>query len=365
MPEDTSPFSRRQIVLGAPRAPQVLGPAASPLASVEIVPLGEVVEGEVLEALQVLEVDAASPRDILDAFAQFLRLDVANGDATPDTIAAYQREVVMWVKWCQARDIVPQDARRSDIVAYREDLKRQGISVTTRSHKLSIVRRFYEAAVQAGLIAGNPASGVKGGKDLTPGEEKIKALTHNALARLAESIPQDTFLGRRDRAIIALMAVHGLRRVEVARLDEASLEEDGVTASLVVHGKGGRIRRVFLRADTFAVLHSYLSAKREAGYESVGPLFVSHSNRSRGARISRRSLNDIVDGYLSGAALKKSGVSCHALRHTFGTLAVAGGAKVEHLRDAMGHSRLETTGLYVKAIERVKNNPANFIDVEF
>lgn len=360
MPEETSPFSRRQIILGAPHAPQVL--AHAPLSS-EIVPLGEVVEGEVLEALEAL--NAQAPHEIHAAFAQFLRLDVANGDATPDTIAAYQREVVMWVKWCQDQSIAPQDACRSDIVAYREHLKSQGISVTTRSHKLSIVRRFYESAVQAGLMAGNPASGVKGGKDLTPGEEKIKALTHNALARLAESIPGDTLLGRRDRAIVALMAVHGLRRVEVARLDEESLEEDGSSASLVVHGKGGRTRRVFLRPDTHAVVHSYLSSKRELGYEGGGALFVSHSNRTRGGRISRRSLNDIVDKYLSGAALKKAGVSCHALRHTFGTLAVAGGAKVEHLRDAMGHSRLETTGLYVRAIERVKNNPANFIDVEF
>ncbi len=352
MPEEASPSITRQIILGAP---QILAPASG-----EIVPLAEVIEGEVLE-----DVDAQAPLDIHAAFAEFLRLDVANGDATADTIAAYEREVIMWAKWCQGQGVRPESVRRPHIVAYREEMKAQGLSVATRSHKLSIVRRFYEAAVQAGLMDGNPASGVKGGKDLTPGEEKIKALTHNALYLLAQSIPGDTLLGRRDRAIVALMAVHGLRRVEVARLDEESLEEDGATASLVVHGKGGRIRRVFLRPDTHAALHAYLCAKREGSYASGGALFVSHSNRTRGGRISRRSLNDIVDGYLSASALKKAGVSCHALRHTFGTLAVAGGAKVEHLRDAMGHSRLETTGLYVKAIERVKNNPANFIDVEF
>ena len=361
MPQEPNPLSRRQIILGAPQPAQILAPAPS---TGERAPLAEaeVVEGEVL---QVLEADVGSSREILTAFAEFLRLDVANGDATDDTILAYKREVVMWVKWCQARSLMPQNARRSDILAYREEMKAHGLSVSTRSHKLSIVRRFYESAVQAGLIPGNPASGVKGGKDLTPGEEKIKALTHNALSRLAEAIPGDTLLGRRDRAIVALMAVHGLRRVEVARLDEVSLEEDGATASLVVHGKGNRSRRVFLRPDTYAVVQAYLSAKRERSYASGGALFVSHSNRTRGGRISRRSLNDIVDKYLSATALKKIGVSCHALRHTFGTLAVAGGAKVEHLRDAMGHTRLETTGLYVKAIERVKNNPANFIDVEF
>jgi site-specific recombinase XerD len=46
-------------------------------------------------------------------------------------------------------------------------------------------------------------------------------------------------------------------------------------------------------------------------------------------------------------------------------VAVANGAKVEHLRDAMGHSKLETTSIYVKAVEKAKNNPAFFINVEF
>lgn len=303
--------------------------------------------------------------DIHTAFARFLQIEVANGDATDDTIAAYFREVGLWVRWCDAKGVAPETVRRLHIEAYREDLKQQGLSVSTRSHKLSIIRRFYDGAVRAGLRKDNPAAGVKGGKDSTPPEEKIKALTSHALSKLADNISAETLIGKRDRAIVALMAVHGLRRVEIARLDEASLEEDGDKASLKVHGKGHRIRRVFLRPDTFNLLWVYLQSKRDLNYPAPGPLFVSHSNRSRGARISRRSLNDIVDHYLNASWLKRAGVSCHALRHTFGTLAVAGGAKIEHLRDAMGHSKLETTGIYVKAVERGKNNPANFIDVEF
>ncbi|MDQ3814658.1 MAG: tyrosine-type recombinase/integrase, partial [Armatimonadota bacterium] len=77
-----------------------------------------------------------------------------------------------------------------------------------------------------------------------------------------------------------------------------------------------------------------------------------------------RSLNAVVDRYLDATALKRMGVSCHALRHTFGTLSVAGGAKVEHVKDALGHSKLETTGIYVKAVERAKNNPSHCIGVD-
>jgi site-specific recombinase XerD len=76
-------------------------------------------------------------------------------------------------------------------------------------------------------------------------------------------------------------------------------------------------------------------------------------------------LNDIVDFHLNAANLKRVGVSCHALRHTFGNLAVEGGAPLEQLRETMGHGQIETTELYVKAVARVKENPANFIDVDF
>jgi site-specific recombinase XerD len=308
--------------------------------------------------------EEAPVRDIFHAFARFLEIDVANGDATEDTIRAYRREVKCFAQWCFDVGFEPQRAQRRHIEAYREHLKARGLSATTRSHKLSIVRRFYEAAVKHGLMDVNPAQRVRGGKDLTPPEEKIKALSTGALSSLVAHVPASTLSGARDRAIIGLMAVHGLRRVEVHRLDHESLHHEDGAASLLVQGKGNRIRRVHLRRDTYNAIQNYANAKAQIGWPTQGALFLSHSPETRGQRISRRGLNWIVDKYLSGSALKRTGVSCHALRHTFGTLAVAGGAKIEHLKDAMGHSSIETTSLYVKAVERAKNNPANFIDVE-
>ena len=307
---------------------------------------------------------AELPDDIFSAFARFLQIQVAHGDATDDTIRAYYREIDFWTQWCARHNVDPAQARRIHIEMYREEMKQQGLYVTTRSHKLSIVRRFYDAAVQAGLRDTNPAAGVRGGKDQTPGEEKIKSLTAAALEQLLAVIPTDALVGQRDRALVALMAIHGLRRIEVQRMDESSLHVDNDLVWVEVCGKGNRLRKVYLRPDTYQALADYLIAKHNSGIAPGGPCFISLSNRSRGERISRRSLNDIVDHYLNQASLKRAGVSCHALRHTFGTLAVAGGAEVEHLRDAMGHVDLESTELYVKAVKRIKHNPANFIDVE-
>ena len=321
---------------------------------------------EASNALAKLELDLETTTQIdpMDAFEWFLQIDVAQGDATADTIVAYRREVGLWIEWCQSRNLIPIEAKRIDIEMYREGLKARGIAATTRAFKLSIIRRFYAAAVRHELINKNPAEGVRPGKNLTAPEDSMKALGIGALGKLVEAIPADSIAGIRDRAIVGLMALHGLRRIEVHRLNHESLVDEGDSPYLDVFGKGSKMRRVYLRTDTLASLHAYAFAKNAAILPLEGAFFVAHGNHGRGNRLSRQALNEIVDKHLNASALKKSGVSCHALRHTFGTLAVAGGAKIEHLRDAMGHSNIETTAIYVRAVERSKNNPSNFIDVE-
>ncbi len=275
-------------------------------------------EEELLESLDWLDVPVTT---IQEAFAQFLEIDVANGDATDDTVQSYLQEVTTFSSWCEARGVNPQLAKRRDIEAYREEMKARGQSVSTRAKRLSIVRRFYEAAVKHGLIEVNPAQRVRGGKDLTPPEEKIKALTTHGLTALVAAVPVGTPSGARDRAMIALMAVHGLRRIEVHRLDHESLShEEGEAAFLTVHGKGNRMRRVYLRPDTYAAIQNYSATKLETGLPLSGALFLSHSRETLGQRLSRRGLNWVIDRYLNESALKRAGVSCHALRHTFGTL---------------------------------------------
>lgn len=306
--------------------------------------------------------ELAQPRDLTEAFAQFLGIEVAQGDATPDTIATYKREVSYWLQYLAQLQVRPVEAQRRHVEAYREHLKAAGHTVATRSMRLSVIRRFYDAGIRHGLMQHNPASQVKGGKDLTPAVEKIVALSEKALRELLRVTPASSISSTRDRAMIALMAIHGLRRVEIERLDHEHLDLEGDKPTVLVSGKGNKPRTVPLRPDTARVVRAYVEAKMLAGCDLAGALFVAHGNRSS-ARLNRRSINKLVDARLEAARLKHERVSCHALRHTYGTLAVAGGAKIEHVSKNMGHSDTKTTGIYVEAVERHKNNPALFINV--
>ena len=325
----------------------------------------EIIRRTAPQPATLVEAKPALDIDPMNAFEWFLQIDVANGDATADTIDAYRREVGAWVNWCERNGFEPAYVTRHEVELYRQSLKDRGMAVSTRALKLSIIRRFYAAAVRHELIRINPAEGVRPGKDLTPPEDKMKVLDRDSLTRLISAIPGDTISGTRDRAIIGLMALHGLRRIEVHRLNhESLLGADSSTPHLEVQGKGSKRRLTYLRDDTLQALQTYSHAKFEAGLKDVGALFVAHGNNGRGTRLSRQALNEIVNKHLDTANVNGAGVNCHALRHTFGTLSVAGGAKIEHLRDAMGHAHIETTSIYIKAVEKQKNNPANFIDVE-
>src|ERR1039458_9617521 len=95
------------------------------------------------------------------AFADFLCIDVANGDASPDTVRSYRSEVTMWVSWCASQNFDPATVTPTHIKRYRQALLEGVYKPITIRWKLTIVRRFYEAARNAGLRADNPAAGVK------------------------------------------------------------------------------------------------------------------------------------------------------------------------------------------------------------
>jgi len=78
-------------------------------------------------------------------------------------------------------------------------------------------------------------------------------------------------------------------------------------------------------------------------------------------RVGRRGIRGMVDGYLEKIGVKRDGVSCHSLRHTFGTQALAAGASLLAISQAMGHASVTTTQVYVKIVDKARNNPAKFL----
>lgn len=291
--------------------------------------------------------------DFTNALADFLRLNIADGDASPHTIRSIYSNLTAFNNWCVDADINPARATEDDIRAFRAYLVETDYSRATIEARLWAIRKLFEAAIWRGLRPDNPARGVKPPKDTTDPADKVKFLSLEGYKSLLSTPDSNTPKGRRDRAILALLGLHGLRVFEVAGLTLSSIDGDTIT----IIGKGKRERKAILTPQSRTVLDLWLDDRASINPDTES-LFISLGNRNYSQPMAVRGIRHMVDSYLTQCGLKEKGISCHSLRHSFATWATYRGAKIEHLQAAMGHSSRETTAIYQGVVDRVKHNPA-------
>jgi integrase/recombinase XerD len=315
--------------------------------------------------LAEVEAEVRPESAMLDAaFARFLRLEVANGDATPDTIRSYRAQVGLWVEWCACNELDPATAGPDEVKRYRQHLVDTGLQPTTIANKLAILRRFYAAIQATGLRPDNPAVGIR-----PPGAKKAPEdfgyLSEIELTLLFRSAPAlDSEAALRDRALLALLGLQGLRTVEIERANVDDLRRRGDDWALLVRGKY-HDRLVYLRADVADALNSYLEVRASPITDEQGtPLFTAVGNRAGGNRISRRGVRFTVDRHLRQAGLKRAGVSDHALRHTAATLAYRYSRDLRAVQDLLGHRDPRTTSRYARVVDMATTNPVLKVPVK-
>jgi len=299
---------------------------------------------------------AALLADFHAAFADFLRVDVANGDASPDTMRNYRNEVAAWVGWCAAQSFDPATVTPTHIKRYRQALLEAGYKPITIRWKLTIVRRFYEAARNAGLRTDNPAAGVKSPR-VRQATEDFKYLCDEELARLLDAIPDpEQAIGRekvrrlRNLLMVSMMALQALRTIEVHRSNVEDLLEKGEQLTLLVRGKT-RDRIAYLRPDMGRRLKQYLALRGKIERDGAGtPLFSAVGNARGGRRLSRRHIRVQTDGYLQTCPAPHgghAGLSAH--RRSARRAGLSGPRRLTHdlaLRARGGHGEKESGAVH-------------------
>ena len=193
---------------------------------------------------------------------------------------------------------------------------------TLRSYRSALVS-FYRWARLAGLVERSPAD------DLP--SVRVPA----AAARPAPSAAVAAALGTpelRTRLMVHLAARQGLRRAEIARLNADDVRDDLVGASLMVHGKGGRVRVVPLHGDVAAMIRAQLDA---AGGTWAFPGQVS-------GHLHPRRVGELV------TAVLPAGWTTHTLRHYFATSTYRACGDLLATQRLLGHAKPETTQRYVE-----------------
>ncbi len=162
----------------------------------------------------------------------------------------------------------------------------------------------------------------------------------------------------RDFCILTLFLNCGLRLAELVGLNLNNIHDDN---SLTVTGKGNKERIVYLNSACIGALNNYLKVRPVDGVKDREALFISRNKQ----RISRRTVQTIVENALDKSGLADLGFSTHKLRHTAATLMYQyGDVDVLLLKEILGHENLSTTQIYTHVADdqlrkAVNLNPLN------
>jgi site-specific recombinase XerD len=281
----------------------------------------------------------------------------------PKTQRAYKNDVREFIAhtglhgYDELRSIV-----RSHVIAWRKDMEARKLSPASIRRKLSALSSLFDYLCEKNAVAGNPVDGVK--RPMANGNEgSTPALGDRQARKLLDAPPANTLKGKRDRAILATLLYHGMRREELCTLRVKDLHSREGVLHFRVHGKRAKIRFIPVNAAAQRLIEEYLAA---AGHrsDSDGALFRPVKNNRTGeldrhldpASVYRNVVNKY--GLETGISGEVSGLCVHSLRATAATNALTHDCDIAKVQDWLGHSNISTTRLYDRRKTKPEDSPS-------
>ena len=261
------------------------------------------------------------------------------GSVAPRTIEAYGRDLAGFVEWAARGDVHgPEQVDRALLRRYVAHLATRRFAKRSIARKVSALRRYFRWAASHDLVGSDPSSRLSA----PSGEGRLpRVLRQDELATLLDdptpSAIDDPSRRARDDAVLELLYGSGVRVGELCALSVADVDLARGRAS--VWGKGGKQRIVPLSEPAVDALRQWVGPARDA-WSSRGDGGEALFLNQRGRRLSARDVRRIVDRRAS------SPTHPHALRHTFATHLLDGGADLRAVQELLGHADLATTQRY-------------------
>lgn len=247
---------------------------------------------------------------------------------------------------------------RAHVIAWRDDLVRRDLSGMTVRHRLSALSSLFEYLCERNAVTHNPVKGVKR-PAVESYEGKTPALGDHQARDLLEAPESASLKGKRDRAMLATLLYHALRRDELCRLKVKDFRQErrGV-AHLKVSGKGGKTRYVPLHPAASGLILEYLEAAGH-GPDEAGALFRPlRNNRPAGDGQLKAITPDAVYKMVRGYSEKQgTAIGAHALRATAATNALDHHADIAKVQEWLGHANIATTRIYDRRKTRPEDSP--------
>ena len=270
--------------------------------------------------------------------AEFLAFLKHEKNASPHTIAAYERDLRQVAAYLKEREVRWDKAGNVILRGFLAELHEKKRRKSTVGRKLAALRSFYDFCLRKKWIAENPAKILA-----TPRQEKRvpSFLSEDETTELLD-LPRSTEpLDIRDKAILELFYATGIRVSELVGIEPADIH---FSERLVrVRGKGKKERIVPFGTKAREALEAYRRVRPglATGGDGGEAFFLNY----RGGRLTTRSVQRMVHKYIRRTAVARK-ISPHSLRHSFASHLLGRGADLRVIQELLGHASLATTQKY-------------------
>ena len=253
-----------------------------------------------------------------------------------NTVLAYRSDLVAFINWAAEQGVVaPHQVTRRVLRRFVASLAAEQAAKRTVARKVSSLRRYFGYLRREGVLEIDPSVALRA----PAGDGRLpRVLDHGDVATLLDgATPEDEPHWRRlrDDAVLEVLYGSGVRVGELCGLDLDSLDLGAGAVS--VWGKGSKQRRVPLSQPAVAALRAWLGIRHEVVDQAAGPALFANE---RGVRLTTRDVRRIVD------RRSPRPTHPHALRHSFATHLLDGGADLRAVQELLGHADVATTQRY-------------------
>jgi integrase/recombinase XerD len=280
----------------------------------------------------------------------------------PKTRRAYKNDVEEFARFTGLRGIAEmRDITRAHVIAWRKDLEQRALAASSISRKISALSALLDYLCEHNAVAGNPVDGVK--RPMANGNEgSTPALGDTQVRKLLNAPSEDTLKGVRDRAILATLLYHGIRREELCRLRVRDIQSRQGVLHFRVKGKRDKVHFVPVHVTAQHLIEQYLAL---AGHvvDTSGPVFRPVTNNRTGkldrpldpASVYRNIV--VKYGLETGISAEVNGLCVHSLRATAATNALSHKADIAKVQEWLGHPNVSTTRLYDRRTTLPEDSP--------
>ena len=286
-----------------------------------------------------------SKNEFLEDFKIYLK---SEKNFSPHTIRAYCADVYTFLLWID--NLNPLEIEAEKFSEYIHFISQINYTKTTIARKIASIRAFYKFLYQEELIEYNPLESVS-----IPKQNKTLPhfLYEDEVENILRGIKIDTPSGYRNRIILELLWVSGMRISELSSLnyENLNLEQNEIR----VFGKGAKERIVLIPDKTKEGLINYIENVSDlickTDKKPTSPLFINYN----GYRLQNQSIRKALRECIKNIHFTKY-VTPHVFRHSFATKMLEHGADLRIVQELLGHASIKNTQIYTHvSIQRLKD----------